>query len=115
MEYVTGILTALADPIRLRSLALIAEATELCVCELTQALQVSQPTISKHMATLRQAGLVRDRRDAQWVLYSLSATLPDWAEKAIRAAMSGVRATAVHREDRERLKTMARPPRLRSA
>lgn len=115
MEYVISIISALSDPIRLRSLALIAEEKELCVCELTQALQVSQPTISKHMATLRDAGLVKDRRDAQWVLYSLSRDLPEWAETALNAAVKGIRATPNFSTDLERLSAMARPPRLRSA
>lgn len=115
MEYVISIISALSDPVRLRSLALITEATELCVCELTQALQVSQPTVSKHMATLRDAGLVKDRRDAQWVLYSLSPDLPGWARAALDAAVKGAQSTPVHSDDLQRLRAMARPPRLRSA
>lgn len=111
MEYIARIISALSDPIRLRAVALIAEETELCVCELTQALQVSQPAVSKHMAVLRDAGLVRDRRNAQWVLYSLAPALPDWAATLVRAAVEGVGATENHAADRERLRAAARPPR----
>ena len=82
--------SALSDPIRLRSLALLAEHGELCVCELTHALQASQPKVSKHMATLHASGLVKGRRDAQWVLYSLASDLPQWAREAVVAAVKGV-------------------------
>lgn len=115
MECVIKIVSALSDPIRLRCLALLAEKDELCVCELTQCLQVSQPTVSKHMAILREAGLVKDRREAQWVLYSLAPDLPDWARNARKAAVEGVRRTNEHRQDLERLGSASRPARLRSA
>lgn len=115
MEYISAILFALSDPLRLRGLALLSASGELCTCELTPALQASQPTISKHMATLREAGLVRDRRDAQWVLYSLSPDLPAWARDALDAALRGVRETPVHVDDLHRLAAARRPPRQRSA
>ncbi len=116
MEYVIITLSALSDPIRLRCVALMAAEGELCVCELTHALRASQPTISKHLATLREAGLVKDRRHAQWVLYSIATGLPPWVERMLVAAVDGVSATPVHAEDAERLKGMtARPPRHRVA
>lgn len=116
MEYTTQVFFALSDPIRLRCLALLGSQGELCVCELTQALQASQPQISKHMATLRDAGLVRDRRDAQWVLYSLAGGLAPWAAEVVAAAVRGVCAEALHRDDVERLQGLpARPLRNRAA
>lgn len=116
MEYAATIFSALSDPIRLRSLALMAKEGELCVCELTQALQASQPKVSKHMATLREAGLVKDRRDAQWVLYSIAADLPCWVHELLAAALKGASGTPRHAEDVERLKGMpTRPPRERAA
>jgi ArsR family transcriptional regulator, arsenate/arsenite/antimonite-responsive transcriptional repressor len=116
MEYVIAIFSALSDPIRLRSLALLAKQGELCVCELTHALQANQPKISKHMAALRESGLVRDRRDAQWVLYSLAPDLPQWVRDTVAAAVAGVSEERLHAEDVERLRTMAaRPPRDRIA
>jgi ArsR family transcriptional regulator len=115
MEYEVSLFSALADPIRLRALALVAEKGELCVCELTQALRVSQPTASKHMATLREAGVLKDRRDAQWVLYSLSPALPGWAREVVEGALKGIRRTAGHRDDLDRLAAAVRPSRRRSA
>ena len=116
MEYASNIFSALSDPIRLRSLALLAEEGELCVCELTHALQANQPKISKHLAALRESGLVRVRRDAQWVLYSLASDVPQWVSAAVEAARTGISTERLHAEDVERLKTMsARPPRERVA
>jgi ArsR family transcriptional regulator len=62
---------ALGDPVRLRLLSLIAahEGGEACVCDLTGAFELSQPTISHHLKVLRDAGLVRSERRATWVYY----------------------------------------------
>jgi len=116
MEYVSNIFSALSDPIRLRCLALMAMEGEVCVCELTHALQAAQPKISKHLAALREVGLVRDRRDAQWVLYAIAQDLPDWTTQAVEAAVRGATASAIHAGDAARLASMAgRPSRSRCA
>lgn len=62
---------ALGDPVRLRLLSMIASRTEgeVCVCELTPAFELSQPTISHHLKLLRQAGLVDCERRGTWVYY----------------------------------------------
>ena len=61
---------ALADPIRLELLARIAAHGPVCVCHLEEELPYTQPRISKHLATLRGAGLVSTRREGSWVYYS---------------------------------------------
>ncbi|HEX7117593.1 MAG TPA: metalloregulator ArsR/SmtB family transcription factor [Longimicrobiales bacterium] len=61
---------ALADPKRLRILELLC-AGERCVCELTEALELGQSLLSFHLRTLKDAGLVRDRREGRWVYYAL--------------------------------------------
>lgn len=81
---------ALADETRLRCLVLLANEGELCVCELTQATGVSQPKISRHLAALRRAGLVTDRRRGLWVFYSIDPSLPAWARNVLRATATGV-------------------------
>ncbi|NGY61218.1 winged helix-turn-helix transcriptional regulator [Lentzea sp. NEAU-D13] len=62
---------ALGDPVRLRLLSMIASRPdgEVCVCELTPAFDLSQPTISHHLKLLRQAGLVDSERRGTWVYY----------------------------------------------
>ena len=69
---------AFADPTRRRILALLAHQGELCVCELTAALDVGQPKISRHLAVLKDAGLVTPRRAGTWMHYRIDATLPAW-------------------------------------
>jgi ArsR family transcriptional regulator len=62
---------ALGDPVRLRLLSLIASEAggEVCVCDLTSAFDLSQPTISHHLKLLRQAGLIEGERRGTWVYY----------------------------------------------
>ncbi|MEP0072894.1 MAG: metalloregulator ArsR/SmtB family transcription factor [Marinomonas sp.] len=72
---------ALADDTRLRCLLLITQSTELCVCELMEALNETQPKVSRHLAQLRKSGLLSDRRQGQWVFYKLHPDLPEWAQK----------------------------------
>lgn len=62
-------LSALAEPTRLGALQILWDGGEHCVCELMDKLGASQSRMSRHMATLKAAGLVVDRRDAQWVRY----------------------------------------------
>ena len=64
---------ALADPIRLELLALIAARGPICVCHIEAALDYRQSRISKHLAVLRRAGLVSSRRDGTWVYYAAEA------------------------------------------
>lgn len=61
---------ALADETRLRILALLLEG-ELCVCDLMAILDLPQSTVSRHLAYLRNAGLVEDRRQGVWMFYRL--------------------------------------------
>lgn len=110
MEYQRIIFSALSDPIRLRCLALMALHGELCVCEFTNALDANQPKVSKHLAALREAGLVVDRREAQWVLYSLAPDMPVWVAEVVTAAVKGVAETPVHAGDVRRLAAMENRP-----
>jgi ArsR family transcriptional regulator len=66
-----GILKAAGEPTRLRILNVLREG-DICVCNLQAILGVSQPTISRHLAALRHAGLVRDVRSGTRVIYSLA-------------------------------------------
>lgn len=60
---------ALGDPVRLRLMSMIASTREACVCDLTEAFDVSGPTISHHLRVLREAGLVDSERRGTWVYY----------------------------------------------
>jgi ArsR family transcriptional regulator, arsenate/arsenite/antimonite-responsive transcriptional repressor len=64
---------ALGDPVRLRLVSLIGarDGGEVCVCDLTSAFDLSQPTISHHLKVLREAGLIDSERRGTWVYYRL--------------------------------------------
>lgn len=70
---------ALSDETRLRSLLLIQQEQELCVCELVTALADSQPKISRHLSQLRRDAILLDRKQGLWVYYRLNPELPEWA------------------------------------
>lgn len=75
----------LSDETRLRTVLLLHAAGELCVCELVEALEDSQPKISRHLAQLRASGVLVDSRRGQWVYYALASTLPAWAIEVLQA------------------------------
>jgi DNA-binding transcriptional ArsR family regulator len=70
---------ALGDPVRLRLLSMIASRAggEVCVCDLTPAFDLSQPTISHHLKLLREAGLIASERRGTWVYYRLLPEMTD--------------------------------------
>ena len=93
---VVDILAALGEPTRLAIMRLLWEHGELCACELIPQLGATQSRVSRHLQTLKQAGLVTDRRDAQRVLYQISPTLVPKYRDVVEAVM-----TAENAEDRE--------------
>lgn len=71
MKQTTELLKALTDETRLRILALLGQG-ELCVCDLIAVLQLPQSTVSRHLALLKNAGWVCDRRQGLWMYYHLA-------------------------------------------
>lgn len=76
----------LSDETRLGIVLLLREMGELCVCDLCTALDQSQPKISRHLAMLRESGLLLDRKQGKWVHYRLSPHIPAWAAQVIEQA-----------------------------
>ena len=70
---------ALGDPVRLRLVSLIGahQGGEVCVCELTDAFDLTQPTISHHLKVLREAGIITSERRGTWVYYRLEPAVLD--------------------------------------
>ena len=81
----------LSDETRLAIVMLLREAGELCVCDLCAATHEPQPKVSRHMALLREAGLVFDRREGKWVYYRLSPNMPAWAAAVIDTSWNCLR------------------------
>lgn len=73
----------LSDPTRLDILKLVIEKQNVCVCELTEQLELSQPKISRHLALLRNLAILQDERRGQWVYYALHPDLPEWAQSVL--------------------------------
>jgi ArsR family transcriptional regulator len=88
-------LKAIADERRLRILSLLAQG-ERCVCELQEALDAGQSLLSFHLKTLKDAGLVTDRREGRWVYYELSRDGVEEIEGFLRGLRTGA-ATAYRR------------------
>jgi ArsR family transcriptional regulator, arsenate/arsenite/antimonite-responsive transcriptional repressor len=65
------VLKALAHPVRLRLLAMV-RGGELCVCQMTAVLELAPSTVSAHLADLKRAGLVEERKDGRWVFHRLA-------------------------------------------
>lgn len=106
----------LADVTRLRSVLLLQTEGRLCVCELVHALDLSQPKISRHLAQLRDSGLVTDERRGQWVHYRLADDLPGWVHDVIAAGARGIEdAGTGWQADRERLCCMPNRPAVTKA
>jgi len=100
----------LGDLTRLRVLALLSREGELCVCELTHALGEIQPKISRHLALLREAEVVLDRRQGQWIYYRLNSKLPDWAEAVLAETADGIAKQAPFSNDQRALSKMPNRP-----
>jgi DNA-binding transcriptional ArsR family regulator len=78
---------ALGHPARLRAVAMLRTG-ELCVCQITEVLQLAQSTVSSHLRELRRAGLITERKDGRWVYFALSTDqeAKPWLEAALSTA-----------------------------
>lgn len=77
------VFAALADPVRLRLLSLIAAAGELCSCELVTPLGKSQPTVSHHTKVLAEAGLIAGDKRGRWVYWRVTPSRADFVRDAV--------------------------------
>lgn len=110
MDTATTYLRLLSEPTRLRLLLMLQTHGELCVCELTAALESIQPRISRHLATLRDGGVVVDRRDGQWIFYRLHPELAPWKGAVLEHVTGAMVDDPAHRADCERLAAMVNRP-----
>ncbi|MEK7308049.1 MAG: metalloregulator ArsR/SmtB family transcription factor [Nitrospirota bacterium] len=100
MQRILLIFKALSEETRLRILKLL-ENCELCVCDITDVLNMTQPNISFHLGMLKEAGIIKDRREGRWMHYSL-----DESDVFIRFLLLGVLEKfkdKLAEKDRERL------------
>jgi len=94
---------ALADPTRLRLLHLM-DGAEVCVCYFVEILGQSQPKISRHLAYLRKAGIVRARREGKWMHYRIERPADAGSEAILEATLKSLQADTRMQADLVRLK-----------
>lgn len=101
IDQVARVARALADPTRLRILALLGDR-EVCVCHIHESLGLPQPTVSRHLAFLRREGLVDARRDGVWMHYQVASSLAPPIQRLVTAAIDALApAPAATRDRRE--------------
>lgn len=96
------VFAALSDETRRRILGLLASG-EICVCHIHEALDIPQPTASRHLAHLRKSGLVATRRDGLWVHYRLADLEDPAIAGVLRSALSALSANGAAITDRKKL------------
>ncbi|MEH6453280.1 MAG: metalloregulator ArsR/SmtB family transcription factor, partial [Psychromonas sp.] len=79
----------MSDPLRLKVLMLIEDEKALSVSDLVKVLEVSQPKVSRHLALLREVGLLKIQKQGLWVFYSLSDQLPTWIKHTLATVRNG--------------------------
>jgi ArsR family transcriptional regulator len=94
---------ALSDETRLRILALLKDG-EVCVCHIHGGLRLPQPTISRHLAYLRRAGLVTARRDGVWMHYRLALPASPIVKGVLDAALHALSHAVVTERDAKQLR-----------
>jgi ArsR family transcriptional regulator len=105
IEGAAKLVKAFADPVRLRLLNLLS-GDEVCVCHLHEALNLPQPTVSRHLAYLRKAGLVVGRKEGLWVYYRLSKPATPLQEALLESVVPRLRDDPAMRADRVRLEEL---------
>jgi len=103
MRDVATIFKSLEDETRLRILGLLLGIEELCVCHVIEVLQLPQSTVSRHLATLKHAGWLQDRRAGIWIHYSIKQDLSPSHTILIEALRTVLENNDMARKDKERL------------
>jgi len=109
LENMATFYMALADKTRLRLLNLMKD-DEICVCFFTEVLGDSQPKISRHLAYLRSAGVVKARRDGKWMHYSINEPADEKSRQVLQSALDWLAAKPEMQKDREKYKNECRAP-----
>jgi len=102
----------LADETRLRCLAIIFTHSEICVCELIHALALPQSKISRHLGIIKLHKIIHQRRNSQWVYYSIHPRLSSFKKDIIQQTITELSSTPLFKEDAKRLLSMEYRPGL---
>jgi ArsR family transcriptional regulator, arsenate/arsenite/antimonite-responsive transcriptional repressor len=103
MKSFATVFKALSDDSRLRIINLLFFSGELCVCDIEDVMGFTQTKVSRHLAYLRKAGLVDDRKKGLWMLYSIAKPRDEEHKKILEFLSSLLKSNDVARRDAERL------------
>jgi len=93
------IFKTLSDESRLRIYNILLASGELCVCDIEGTLRFTQTKVSRHLAYLKRAGLVKDRKQGLWMLYSITEPKHEEQKQLLRAIAEGLRSNALAQKD----------------
>lgn len=108
LDKLNKILKALADPGRIRIIALLSKKKSLCVCEIQSIIGLSQPTISSHLKLLESSGLVEFKKDGLWVNYNLRSDMDDNVKKLIESIVNILKKDEKIIEDIKKIRSVDR-------
>lgn len=111
LAYMESFYMSLADKTRLRLLNLMRDE-EVCVCFFTEVLGDSQPKISRHLAYLRNAGIVKARREGKWMHYSIVPPESDGGRMVLESVLGWLDDQPEMQDDREKYKTVCCTPEM---
>ena len=103
MHSIVELFKSLADETRLRLLVLLQGGNEYCVCDLMNAMDMPQSTVSRHLAYLKRNGWLQDRRGGVWMYYSLNKDLDAFLQAQLVLLIHRLASTPVCTADRQRL------------
>ena len=106
MENISTIFKSLGDETRLRILSLLMKEEELCVCYLMDVLQLPQSTVSRHLALLKKAGWLKDRREGVWIYYSIDRSQAPIQQFLLPVLRNFLPTTDIAKQDQIRLRTV---------
>jgi DNA-binding transcriptional ArsR family regulator len=101
------LMKALGHPVRLRMLAMLRRG-ELCVCQLTAVLELAASTVSEHLADLKRAGLVQERKDGRWVVHRIAGEA--WATRLLEPVWKSLAGDPQLEADARLLRELRRIP-----
>jgi ArsR family transcriptional regulator len=99
------IFKTLSDESRLRIYNILLASGELCVCDIQETLRFTQTKVSRHLAYLKRAGLVKDRKQGLWMLYSIAEPRNEEQKQLLRAIAEGLRSNPLAQKDARLLAT----------
>lgn len=103
MQTITELFKSLSDETRLRLLVLLQGGSEYCVCDLMNALDMPQSTVSRHLAYLKRNGWLQDRRGGVWMYYSLKKDMDAFLQAQFVLLINQLANNPVYKADRQRL------------